>query len=104
MSELVVAVVSGLSVVLVVWVFKCLKDAIRLRSIYKWLEANTADIDGQRWRSTKVIASHLHLTLDQVEQLCSRHKKIFRSTGEKEGMWSIFEREPRKPRGFFDLN
>jgi hypothetical protein len=46
------------------------------RNVIKWLQDNTSDTDGQRWRSTQLIATHTNLTNDRVNYICSIHNKI----------------------------
>jgi hypothetical protein len=71
---------------------------IESKRIYTWLKNNSSEQSGEIFRSTRAIASHCNLTEERVRSLCSSHKKIFLSTGQKEDMWSIYS---RKPKGFF---
>lgn len=73
-------------------------DRSESNRIYNWLKNNSSEVSGVTFRSTRTIASHCNLTEDRVMILCSKHKKIFLSTGTKEDMWSIYS---RKPKGFF---
>ena len=64
-------------------------------TIYDWLGENSSDKGGYQFRSTRAISSGTNLTKDRVRYLCSRHDRIFLSTGEKEDRWSIHTRTPR---------
>lgn len=80
-------------------IYSYIKDYIASKKIYNWLRKNSSKELGNTFRSTRAIASHCNFTEDRVRDLCSKHTKIFLSTGTKEDLWSI---HARKPRGFFD--
>ncbi len=61
--------------------------------IYKWLKENTSEEEA--FRSTRAIASWCNLTEERVRYVCSIDERIYLSTGEKEDMWSLYEREAR---------
>ena len=90
MSILSKGVYAGVALVLILYVMprmiKLISIAIHKRRIYKWLLNNT---DKWRFRSTQAIARSMYLTEDRVRYICSHHKKIALSTGEKVDMWSI---------------
>ena len=65
------------------------------KRVYAWLQENTSDQDGNRYRSTRAIASWNNLTQDRVRYICSIHDKIYLSTGQGEDMWSIYDRGGR---------
>lgn len=90
-EALVIAVVIlsvGGIAYLFVWseICKFISTANHKRRIYEWLLDNT---DKWRFRSTQAIARSMYLTEDRVRYICSHHKKIVLSTGEKEDMWGI---------------
>lgn len=87
--------IAGLTVALVHYVHRKGVECIEKRRVCKWLEANTKDKDGERYRSTRVIASWNNLTEDRTRYICSIHKKIYLSTGGKEDMWSLYGRGDR---------
>lgn len=65
------------------------------KEIYNWLKSNSNSSRGEKFRSTRAIASYNNLTEDRVRFICSLHKKIFLSTGDKEDLWSIHSRGER---------
>ncbi|WP_139332539.1 hypothetical protein [Aquipseudomonas alcaligenes] len=72
---------------------------IESKRIYTWLKNNSSEKSGDIFRSTRAIASHCNLTEERVRVLCSSHKKIFLSTGQKEDMWSIHSRKSKSTFG-----
>jgi hypothetical protein len=48
---------------------------------------------GYRFRSTRAISSWNNFTEDRVRYLCSIDKRIYLSTGQKEDIWGIYERD-----------
>lgn len=70
------------------------KDTKEGEMILEWLHANTSDEDGKRFKSTKEIASWIHLTEDRVRYLCSVNPQIFLCIGANEDRWSLYRREP----------
>lgn len=82
-----------------VWIIQYLQTRItklsHRRRIYNWLIKNTENINIMKFRSTRAIASWNNLTEDRVQYICSIHKKIYLSTGEKEDLWSLYERGER---------
>lgn len=87
--------IAGLTVSGVHYLHRKTVECIHKRRIYNWLKANTRNEDGQQYRSTRAIASWNNLTEDRVRYICSIHDKIYLSTGEKEDMWSLYERGDR---------
>lgn len=65
-----------------------INEILHKRRVYNWLYSVTKN-EPEKWRSTRAIASYNNLTEDRVEHVCSIHKKIVSSTGEKEGLWGI---------------
>lgn len=82
---------AGTTVLLVQLIFTWVKERWHRHRIYDWMLANTNKV-GRPYRSTRAIASWTNLTEDRVRYLCSVDKRIYLSTGEKEDMWSIYER------------
>ncbi|MBN3582139.1 hypothetical protein JYB64_07050 [Algoriphagus aestuarii] len=62
------------------------------RKIYNWLKSNTSSQSGEKFRSTRAIASYNNLTEDRVRFICSLHPSIHLSTGENEDFWSLHTR------------
>lgn len=87
--------IAGLTVWIVQYIHEKVVECIHRNRICRWLKANTANKDGERFRSTRAIASHNNLTEDRVRYICSIDNRIFLSTGNKEDMWSLYEREAR---------
>lgn len=81
--------IAGLTVSLVHYIHRKTVECIHGRHVYNWLRDNTKNEEGERYRSTRAIASWNNLTEDRVRYICSLHKKIYLSTGEKEDMWSL---------------
>lgn len=81
---------------IVVWFFQYIHDkCIECRDknkLYQWLFSNSENEFGEKFRSTRAIASWNNLTEDRVRYICSIHDKIFLSTGENEDLWSIHGR------------
>jgi hypothetical protein len=86
---------AGITVWLVQVVCTWVKDQWHKRRVYEWMKRNTANERGKQYRSTRAIASWNNLTEDRTRYICSVDKRIFLSTGEKEDMWSIYERGDR---------
>ncbi len=87
--------IAGITVWLVQYLHGKVVEFIHGRRVYNWLQENTSNKAGERLRSTRAIASWNNLTEDRVRYICSIHKKIFLSTGEKEDMWSIYDRKEK---------
>jgi hypothetical protein len=87
--------IAGLTVALTRYIHTKTVECIEKQRVYTWLAANTLNEDGKQYRSTRAIASWNNLTEDRTRYICSIHKKIYLSTGEKEEMWSLYERGDR---------
>ena len=87
--------IAGLMVSFVSYISKEVRERNDKRRIYNWLKDGTSDEEGSQFRSTRTIASWNNLTEDRVRYICSIHDKIFLSTGEKEDMWSLYEKRSR---------
>ncbi len=86
--------VAGLTVYGVQYLHNKAKDHLESKKIYKWMKQNTKDQDGQRFRSTRAIASWNDFTEDRVRHLCSFNKNIYLSTGPNLDLWGIYQRDP----------
>lgn len=84
--------IAGITVYLVQYIHGKCRDGLDSNAIYKWLQQNTSDEKGNRYRSTRAIASWCNLTQDRVRYLCSHDERIYLSTGAKEDMWSLYIR------------
>ncbi len=82
-AALTVSAIVGVRIWILRWLDK--------RRVYQWMQARTSDVVGERYRSTRAIASWNNLTEDRVRYICSVHPKIYLSTGKKEDMWSIYD-------------
>ena len=58
------------------------------RRIYQWLDKVTRPEGSLAWRSTRAISSYNNVTEDRARFICSHHKRINLSSGEKE-LWAI---------------
>lgn len=66
------------------------REAIEKRRVYNWMSSLIKENrEGIRYLSTRSIASHNNLTEDRARYICSIHKNIYLSTGEKEDMWGV---------------
>ena len=86
---IIIAAAGGAIAGLTVWLVRLIVTGIHKGRVYRWLRGNTGDEFGMRFRSTRAIASYNNLTEDRVTYICSHHKKIVLSIGEKEEMWGI---------------
>ena len=86
-------IIIGASGGLMIWSVGVLRELITKevdkKRVHNWLKKNIPDQHGNRFHSTKTIASFTNLTHDRVRYICSIHKKIHESTGEKDDLWSI---------------
>ena len=87
--------IAGLTVTLVRYGHSKSIEFLHKRRVYNWLKENTTNEEGNQYRSTRAIASWANLTEDRVRYICSIHKEIYLSTGQKEDMWSLYERGDR---------
>lgn len=87
--------IAGITVSLCRYGHTKILECLHKKRIYEWLKQNTSDEKGKQFRSTRAIASWINLTEDRVRYICSIHKKIFLSTGETEGLWSLYEKRAR---------
>ena len=81
---------AGLAVSLVGYLHRKTIECIDKKNVYSWLRGNTKDADGERYRSTRTIASYNNLTEDRIRYICSIHKDIYLSTGEKTDHWGVY--------------
>lgn len=83
---------AALAASFVMWVVGCIRSSCHQTRIYNWLK-DEREKGGDKYRSTRAIASWTNLHEDRVRFLCSQNKKIHLSTGPKEDLWGIDERE-----------
>jgi len=81
--------IAGIAVWSIQAIKECCLKCIHKQRVYNWLEKNITDKDGEKFRTTRTIASYCNLTEDRVRYICSFHKKIHLSTGEKEDRWTL---------------
>jgi hypothetical protein len=86
--------IAGLTVSVVRFLGTKYADWRDKKRVYHWLKDNSDDEPGKQFRSTRAIASWNNITENRVRYICSIHKKIFLSTGQKEDMWGMHRREP----------
>lgn len=84
---------AGITVYTIQFIHNGILNTIDRKRIYNWLKENTSDSQGNKFRSTRAIASWNNLTEDRVRYICSTEKKIFLSTGRAEDMWGVHTRE-----------
>ena len=92
--------IAGLTVPISGWLVSYFRDIRDRRAVYKWLVNNTEEVAGKQFRSTRTIASYNNLTEDRIRFICSSHTEIFLSTGPKEDLWGVFEKNPNRKRTF----
>jgi len=83
--------VAGLALYLVQQAHEVIKDCRDSSRVYKWLSTQGWGPGVGDFRSTRTIASYTNLTEDRVRYICSKHPKIFLSTGPKADMWGSDE-------------
>lgn len=83
---------AGVSVYAVQYVHNRVRDHRESERLFAWLRDETKDEPGERYRSTRALASWNNLTEDRVRFLCSLDERIHLSTGEKEDMWGVLAR------------
>lgn len=81
--------IAGITVYFVQYVHDKIKDHVESKTIYEWLVKNTSDERGEKYRSTRAIASWNNLTQDRVRYLCSVDNRVYLSTGTKDDVWAI---------------
>ena len=89
--------IAGLTVSLVHCIHARAVECAHKKRVSKWLKENVKDMDGERQRSTRTIASYNNLTEDRVRFICSHHRDIYLSTGKKEDMWGLYGIGREKP-------
>lgn len=87
--------IAGITVWIIQYLYTQIKKLNHKWRIYNWLIKKTENTNSMKFRSTRAIASWNNLTENRVQYICSIHKKIYLSTGEKEDLWSLYERGER---------
>jgi hypothetical protein len=99
LDGIIIGAAGGAAAGIVVYAFgyghNKLVERVEKNRVYNWLEKNTTNENGNKYRSTRAIASWNNLTEDRVRYICSIHKKIYLSTGKEEDRWSLYERSDR---------
>jgi hypothetical protein len=72
------------------WLCKMFRDARDGRKIYNYLR-DSAATTSYRFRSTEAISCAVKLTESRVEHLSIKHRKIKRTTGQKQS-WQLTDR------------
>ena len=88
--------IAGITVWLVQYLDTKGIEAIERHRVHQWLRENTKNEEGQRYRSTRAIASWNNLTEERTRYICSSHKSIYLTTGKREDPSSLYERGDRR--------
>lgn len=81
---------AGLIILFIQYIkIKCVECCHKER-VYEWLQKNTSDEEGKRFRTTRSIASWNNLTEDRVRYICSIDERIYLSTGDNEDVWGVY--------------
>lgn len=86
---IIVGSFGGAAVYLVQFIHHKIVFCIESCRVFSWLSSHTSGEPGKGFRSTRTIASWNNITEERARFLCSTHKKIYLSTGEKEEVWGI---------------
>jgi hypothetical protein len=86
-NSFVGALVSGLLIIFLVWLFKFFYKKYRANQVYKILE-NSLKEKNKNFLPTAYLAAKSDYTQADIESLCSHHKKICRNEKELES-WRI---------------
>ena len=81
---------AGLTVSFVGYLHQKANECCDKCRVYSWLRNNTKDVEGERHRTTRTIASHNNLTEDRVRYICSIHNDIYLSTGAEPDVWGVY--------------
>ncbi|MBL4749301.1 MAG: hypothetical protein JKX71_01730 [Amylibacter sp.] len=87
---------AGFLVKLMGWISRIYRECRDKSKVLNWLDKNTDETDGPRFRSSRAIASWNDLTEDRAKYICSIHSKIYLSTGKQADMWSPFQSARKK--------
>ena len=84
---------------LTIWIVQQIQEIVRRkrdsRKIHTWLRAHTTSTEGERYRSTRAIASWTNLTMERVRDVCSTDSRMFLSTGPEDDRWGLYEHVAR---------
>jgi len=81
------ALASGILLILIGWVISVVRKKIRANNLYRHFENQLLERD-KKYLSTHLLSSVTGYTENEVEILCSSHKKITRNEREKQS-WRI---------------
>ena len=95
---------AGITISLIQGIRSWISFYLDSKKVYNFLMWDIENYEGYRFRSTKAIASNTNLTIDRVRYVCSKHEKIYMSTGERDDMWSTLMRnaDEDNPEIYFD--
>jgi hypothetical protein len=93
MEEIFKKIIIGILILLffasITYIVKFIRKQFHKRKIYNYLESNTSDKIGEKFKSTIEISNSCDLSVNRVTFICEIHKKIGKSI-KSEGKWSIF--------------
>lgn len=81
---------AGVTIWIVTYLHTTTAERRDRKRIHAWLDKNTSDVEGNKYRSTRTIASWNNLTEDRVRFICSIEPRIHLSTGTQEDLWSLY--------------
>ena len=87
------ATLAGVSLYLIKYIHQKKLDNSDSKKIRDWLQEDNSKYD---WHSTRTIASSTNLPIDRVAYLCSQDKLIKLTTGEKEDLWALRNKNKEK--------
>lgn len=67
---------AGITVYVLQYIHELVSVYLDKRTIHNWLQENTSTKKDEQFCSTKQIASWTNLTLDRVQYICSKDKRI----------------------------
>lgn len=85
---------AGIAVKVVGGLVDLYRDCTDKKAVYDWFTNEEGGPTPPKFRTTRAIASWNDLTEDRARYICSRHPKIYLSTGAQPELWSIQDREP----------
>lgn len=88
-KEIIAGVLILLVFALITYIVKFIRKQFHKRKIYNYLQKNTADEIGEKFKSTNEISNSCNLSTDRVTYICEIHKKVKRSSKNKK-KWSIY--------------
>lgn len=81
---------AGVTVYVAQYIHEKVRESSEKKRVYAWLNLFLATNEEEyEYAKTRNIASHTNLTEDRVRYVCSIHKKIHLSVGEKPDLWRL---------------